>query len=142
MVNDDKRDRSRVLRWALLGNGWFSVLSGLAFIAAARPIAAFAEIRYPAIVVVIGASLLLFAGGLFRNALGKRVDPKAATAAVVLDLGWVAGTGVVHVLGLLSREGMWAAWIIAEVVLCFAVAQYIGLRLLQRPYSEEAAKTL
>ena len=130
MSNPDER-REKLLRNALKGNGVFSTLSGIAFIAAAGPIADRIGLAYPWVLMVIGASLLIFAVGLFRNATATDLNLLEARIAVALDFAWVLGSVVVVALGILSTTGNWGVAIVADIVLVFAIAQAIGVRRIQ-----------
>jgi len=119
---------SLLLRRALLGNACFSTLSGITFLVASKPLAEFIGLAQPAILMAVGLSLLVFAAGLVQNARRDVVNRTEAAIAVVLDFGWVAGTAIVVLAGVLNTAGNWTAAIIADVVLVFAVLQALGLR--------------
>lgn len=126
---------TNLLRRALQGNAAFSTVSGLAFIFAAKPLAAFLGPVPPAALVGTGLGLLAFAAGLLRNSLRTDISRVEAWLAVAGDLLWVVGSGTAvmsaNVLGL-TRGGTWAVVLVADVVLLFAVLQYLGLRKLRR----------
>lgn len=117
-----------LLRRALLANGTFSTLSGLGFTVGAKPIASFIGIDQWWLVLAVGISLLVFAAGLFANALRAEVNLAEARIAIVLDFLWVLGSGGVIALGVFSTGGNWGTAIVADVVLVFAVLQTVGLR--------------
>ncbi len=121
-------EKSLLLRRALRGNGVFSTVSGIAFIAGAKPIATAIGFDYPLAVGLIGASLLLFAAGVFRNAARERISRIEASLTVAGDLVWVVASGIVIALGFLSTTGNWAVAVVADVVLVFAIFQLVGLR--------------
>lgn len=121
----------RLLRIALKSNGFFSTVTGIAFIVAAGPIAERIGLDYPWLLIAIGVSLLIFAFGLFRNAMAASVDLLEARIAVALDFAWVLGSVVVVALGVLSTTGNWSVAIVADIVLVFAIAQAIGVRRIQ-----------
>lgn len=125
-------DNATLLRRALRGNAAFSTASGLAFVAASGPIAATIGLEQPIVLIAIGLGLLVFAAGLIRNAARANVNRIEARLAVAGDLAWVLGSGVVIALGILTRTGNWAAAIVADVVLLFAILQLVGLRRLAR----------
>ena len=126
------QDRAQLLRRALRANGIFSITSGTAFILAARPIANLIGIDYPVVIAGIGLSLAFFAVALFYNAARSEVGRLGAALAVACDLAWVAGGGVVIALGILITSGNWAVALIADIVLLFAIFQFVGLRRLTR----------
>ena len=51
-----------------------------------------------------------------------------ARIAITLDFLWVVGTGILIALGILSTPGNWGTAVAADVVLFFAIVQYVGLR--------------
>ena len=126
------QDKAQLLRRALRANGIFSITSGIAFILAARPIANLIGIDYPMLIAGIGVSLAFFSVALFYNAARSEVSRIEAGLAVAGDLAWVAGSGIVIALGILTTSGNWAVALIADIVLLFAIFQFIGLRRLTR----------
>ncbi len=122
---------STLLRRALQGNAAFSAVSGVSFIVAARPLAAFLGSVPPWLMVVTGVSLLFFAAGLVHNSARERVSLMEAKLAVAMDMAWVLGSGLAilfaNALGL-TRPGTWAIVVVADVVLVFAILQGLGLR--------------
>ncbi len=125
-------ESSRLLRMSLLSNALFSTVSGVAFIVASGPIAAAIGLPYPGILVAIGVSLLLFAAGLFTNARRDNVNLTEARVAVALDFAWVVGSAVVIAAGVLNTTGNWAVAMVADLVLAFAILQYVGIRRMPR----------
>ena len=119
---------SKLLRLSLKGNAIFSFTSGLIFTFAHVPIATFIGLGQPAIVLIIGLSLLAFALGLFISANRAKPNQFEAKLAVILDLAWVFASILIVALGLLSRGGSWGVIIIADIVLAFAALQFLGLR--------------
>ena len=126
------QDQGQLLRRALRANGIFSATSGIAFVLAARPIANLIGIDYPMLITGIGVSLALFAVALFYNAARIEVNRLEAMLAVTGDLAWVVGSGIVIALGILTTSGNWAVALIADIVLLFAIFQFVGLRRLSR----------
>jgi hypothetical protein len=131
MMNTDRRP-SHLLRRALQANGAFSALSGLILLAAAQPLAALLGLSHPMTLVGVGISLLLFSAGLWRNSRRETVNQMEALLAVALDVAWVAGSIAVIFAGVLSPTGNWMVAIVADIVLLFAVWQFLGLRKLRR----------
>ena len=119
---------SSFLKRALLANGTFSLVSGTVLIVAAKPLAELFGLFIPGVLIGVGASLLVYAAALFRNALSETVCQTEAFLAVVLDAAWVVGSGVLIFAGLLSKAGNWTVAIIADIVLFFAVLQFYGIR--------------
>jgi hypothetical protein len=75
---------------------------------------------------------VLFALGLARNARRPVVNLVEARVAIALDALWVVGSAVLVLASLLNATGNWTAAILADVVLAFAICQFIGLRRLER----------
>lgn len=121
-------DPHKLLRWSLGANAIFSCVSGAAFVLLAARIAPFIGVEPPGIVVAVGANLLAFAAGLAYLATRAEVPLQAARVVVALDLAWVAGTGIVVALGLLSDAGNLAALAVGDVVLVLAGLQAWGVR--------------
>jgi hypothetical protein len=125
-------DASLFLRRSLLANAAFSGLSGLVFVIAAGPIARGIGLGDPVTLVIVGGSLVLFALGLARNARRPVVSLVEARIAIALDVLWVAGSAVLLLASLLNAAGNWAAAVLADFVLAFAICQFIGLRRAER----------
>ncbi len=121
---------SHLLRRALQVNGVFSALSGLLLIAASGRIAALIGIEQS--LVLTGVLLLLFAASLWRNARRAEINQTEAWVAVTLDVAWVIGTAGLIFAGVFSAIGNWVVALVGDVVLIFAVLQFLGLRKLRR----------
>ncbi|MCI0390070.1 MAG: hypothetical protein MOB07_15070 [Acidobacteria bacterium] len=121
---------SHLLRRALQANGVFSALSGLLLIAASGRIAALIGIEQS--LWLTGLMLLLFAAGLFRNAGRAEINQTEVRIAVALDVAWVIGTAGLIFAGVFSATGNWVVALVGDVVLLFAVLQFLGLRKLRR----------
>ncbi len=121
-------DPSAFLRRSLLGNVAFSVVSGLTFALAGSAVAEFLEITQVALVRAVGVGLLGFAGYVAFVATREEVDLGAAFSIIAGDLAWVVGTVPVVALGLFSSNGVIAALVIADIVLLFAILQFVGVR--------------
>jgi len=120
-------DSQRLLRNALRANGAFSALSGLVFLLDAGGASAAAGLPGGAL-RGLGAGLLGFAGLLAFVSSRPRIPLATAMAVVWADLLWVGGTVPVVLLDALSHAGSVAAIAIADVVLLFAILQYLGVR--------------
>jgi len=127
-----KPDVSSFLRRSLLANATFSGLAGLFFMCAASPIAPSIGLNQPMMLIIVGGSLVLYALGLARNALRPAVNLIETRVAIGLDVLWVVGSAVVVLAGLLNTTGSWAAAVLADFVLAFAICQFIGLRRVER----------
>ena len=121
---------SQLLRRALQANGVFSALSGVILVIASSRIAALIGIEQS--LWLTGLLLLLFAASLLRNAARAEINLTEAWIAVALDVAWVAGTAALIFAGVFSATGNWVAALVGDVVLLFAVLQFLGLRKLRR----------
>ncbi len=125
---DRARQKSSLLRKALMSNAAFSGLSGLVLTIAAPWLSERMGIPEPMILRVVGVSLIGFAAALILNATRPEIDRKQAWLAVCLDFTWVLGSIVLLSLQLLTASGNWAIVAVADVVLLLALAQALGLR--------------
>lgn len=124
------QDKDRLLRSALLGNSIFSFLSGLDLVLFSRPVATFLGLSSPIVILALGIVLMAFAYVVFTQARNRPLDRSFARFAIVADLLWVIGSAVLIFTDLMAitTAGKWAIAILADVVLVFAILQYVGLR--------------
>jgi hypothetical protein len=115
-----------------MANAVFSGLSGLAFVVAAGPIARNIGLDEPTTLVIVGGALLLYALGLARNACRCVVSLVETRVVIALDMLWVIGSAVLVFASLLNATGNWAAAVLADFVLAFAICQFIGVRRVER----------
>ena len=122
---------SQLLKKTLLANALFSDLCGFMLLLGASTIAPLIGFNSPIILAVIGVGLMGYGAWLFLNA--RRAVPSLAQAqiAVVADVAWVIGAAVVILLGVLNTTGNWILAGVTDVVLCFAILQWVGIRRLQ-----------
>ncbi len=119
------------LRRTLRANALFSLVTGLALVGLAGPLAGWLGVDRPQVLVGLGVVLLAFAGHL-TWAARRRLVRVEALYFVASDALWVLGT-VVLLLGFpaaLSGPGKLAAALCALVVGVFAWRQARGLRTL------------
>ena len=121
-------ESSQLLRLALRGNATFSTLSGTTFLAASASIAQFLGDIPASEIGSIGASLLVFAAFLVWLSLRPQISSGLVLGVIAGDLAWVVGTVFVLFAGVFTQQGAIAAIAIANVVLAFAVLQWLGLR--------------
>ncbi len=126
--------QSSFLRNALRGNGLFSAVSGLITALAAGALVQFIGAGNNIFYIVIGIGLLFHAANLFFNTRSERINPMFAWYAIIGDVVWVIGTAAILLTDAfsLTSEGKWLLFIIGDIVLTFAVVQYIGLRRMNR----------
>jgi len=123
-----------LLRHTLRANGVFSGLSGLLFTLAAASITRFIGLPWPAVLIVVGLSLIGYAASLFIASNRAEVDRRAVAVFIALDVAWVVGSGLLLVTAWVpfTAAGKWAIVIIADVVALFALVQVYGLRRMGR----------
>jgi len=124
-------DRRSLLRTSLQANAIFSTLSGLVFLVGAERVAEGIGLGDARLLLATGLNLLGFAALLAYLGSRPAIHLGLAMAVVWADLAWVVGTIPVVALDLLNRTGAIAAVAIADVVLLFAVLQYLGIRRLR-----------
>lgn len=135
--------KDNLLRTALRANGTFSLISGSAFLLASAQIADFLGIKDSDILgflngtsfmLVLGAGLLFFAGGLLWTASRPKLNKMMAREIVFMDIMWVIASAVLLLTEALplTTEGSWAILIVADIVATFAVLQYVGIRRLSK----------
>ncbi|MEW6543100.1 MAG: hypothetical protein AB1411_05765 [Nitrospirota bacterium] len=132
-----------LLRLALRCNAWFSGLSGLLFLLAARPIAALLGIETPWIVTTLGLGLLLYALWLALTVRRPAPDRREVLVAIGLDAAWVLGSALLLIAAPipLTQAGKWAVGIAADIVATFAVLQAYGLLKFEATHASYQAKT-
>lgn len=121
-------ERQRLLRIALRCNAIFSMVSGLLLIILNRSIVHLLGLAEQNSLVSIGISLLVFGGVLFLGARKSNLNVTQARVVVVMDLAWVLGSYILVFLAPFSSPGKWLVAIVAEFVLAFAIAQWLGIR--------------
>ena len=119
-----------LLRNTLRGNSLFSAVSGLLALIDARLLANFMGIESTIPFVVLGVGLLLYAAYLFINTRTRPLNKFFGWFAIIADATWVIATvGILLTDAFaLTNGGKWLLLIIGDMVLVFAIVQYIGLR--------------
>ncbi len=125
-------DRQRLLRLSLAGNAVFSILSGLTFALGSSALASSFGLAPAWILLVVGIGLLGFAANVGWLASRPTIPLAGAMTIVFGDLAWVVGTIPLVMAGVLNGTGNIAAGVIADVVLAFALLQYLGVRRVRR----------
>jgi hypothetical protein len=128
---ESSRDRQGLLRYALVGNASFSTITGLFIIIAHDWIAHLLGVSGSAGLVGLGVGLLIFAATLLINARRPELKVAEAWAVVLMDLAWVAGSYVILSVAPFTVEGKWVIAMVADLVLVFAVLQWIGIHRIQ-----------
>ena len=130
-MTESARDRQGLLRYALFGNASFSTITGLFIIAAHDWIAHLLGVPGNASLVGLGIGLLVFAATLLFNARRPELRLAEAWAVVLMDLAWVAGSYVTLLIAPFTAEAKWVIAMVADLVLVFAVLQWIGINRIQ-----------
>ena len=123
---------THLLRAALLANSAFSMTCGIAMNITAQPLTSLLGLDRAWIVAGVGGLLVVFAAILGYIARRPSAYTGLVMTAVVLDVVWVVGTGLLIAIGVFNTTGVWVTALIAEVVLVFAMLQALGLRQVQR----------
>lgn len=123
-------NNSSLLRNALFGNSAFSLISGVIFILFSKPIADFLGLSAAWIPLVLGAGLIVYGIEIFLAARTEPVNKGLAIFAVYADLAWVLASAVLIFANPVpfTTAGKWAIAIVADIVLVFAILQFVGLR--------------
>ncbi|HSG43411.1 MAG TPA: hypothetical protein VLA72_09685 [Anaerolineales bacterium] len=123
-------NNSSLLRNALYGNSIFCSTSGLAFTLFSKPIAAFLGLSASWVILVFGIGLLIYGFDVFVTSRKETISAGFAKFVIGADLAWVLGSAVLIFSNLVAftTPGKWAIAIVADIVLVFAIVQYVGLR--------------
>jgi hypothetical protein len=119
---------SPLLRISLRANAAFSATCGVTLLVASDTLASLFGVPDPTLLGGLGLNLVVFAAALVFLASRETIRRPLAMAVVWLDLAWVAGSVPVLLAAGLSSAGNWAVVIVMDVVLTFAVLQYLGIR--------------
>jgi hypothetical protein len=124
------KSNSSLLRNALYGNSIFSFVSGVIFLLFSKAMAGFLGLSASWIILVLGLGLIAYGVEIYLAARSEPVNRDIAKFAVYADLAWVLGSAVLIFANLVpfTDAGKWAIVIIADIVLVFAILQYVGLR--------------
>ncbi len=127
-MNQSAEERQGLLKKALTGNAVFSVVSGVAILFANRWLAKFLGLPDKANLAILGLSLIVYAAILWFNARRPKIKISDAWIAVIMDAVWVVGSYTLILMVPFSVSGKWVVALVAEVVLAFAVLQWLGIR--------------
>jgi len=123
-------ERQGLLKKALTGNAAFSVVSGVAILFANRWLVKFLGLPDNVSLGLLGISLIVYAVLLWLNARKAKIKLSGAWIAIVMDSVWVIGSYALIVVVPLSVAGKWVVALVAELVLAFAVLQWMGVRMI------------
>lgn len=119
-----------LLKYGLLGNAFFSGLTGMALIIAPAHIATLMGIPNPTLLMVIGIGLLPFAGHLIMALRRKPIRLGEVYYLSALDGLWVLGAITILLFDLVpfTTFGLIAFSLVALAVADFMVMQIMGVR--------------
>ena len=127
-MKQQREEPACFLRKALMGNALFSTLSGLTILLAQGWVLRILGLPSSVNLLILGAGLIVFAVTLVINARKRKVKKSDAWIAVLMDVAWVLGSYILIFIVPFSTEGKWVVGVVAELVLVFAVLQFVGIR--------------
>jgi hypothetical protein len=131
-MEESNQQRQQLLRKALLANASFSTLSGLVLIFAERWVVRLLGLPETINLITLGISLLVFAAILVLFARKTPIKLLDAWIAVLLDAAWVIGSYPLLFVVRFSSSGKWVVGIVAEVIMVFALLQWLGIRRIRK----------
>jgi hypothetical protein len=117
-----------LLKKALTGNAVFSVISGAAILFANRWLVKFLGLPDEVSLALVGISLIVYAVLLWLSARKAKIKISGAWVAIVMDVVWVIGSYALIAVVPFSVGGKWVVAVVAELVLAFALLQWMGIR--------------
>jgi len=136
-MNQEIEESQGLLKRALIGNAMFSGLSGAAILLANRWLVKFLGLPDKVSLAILGVSLIVYATVLWFNARRPKIRITDAWVTVVMDAVWVLGSYTMILVIPFSLAGKWVVALVAELVLAFAVWQWLGIRRIRKsePYA-------
>jgi hypothetical protein len=131
-MNQSVEERQGLLKKALTGNAVFSVVSGLAILFANRWLVKFLGLPDTVSLAILGVGLIVYAAILWLNARRPTIKITDAWIAVIMDAVWVMGSYVLIFVVPFSVGGKWVVALVAELVLAFAIVQWLGIRKIRK----------
>jgi len=131
-MKESNNERQQLLKMALLANASFSTISGLVLVFAQRGVGRLLGLPETINLIGVGISLLVFAAILMIFARKKPIKLLDAWIAVILDAVWVIGSYPLLFMVSFSTSGKWVVGIVAEVVMVFALMQWLGIRRIRK----------
>ncbi len=121
-------ERQALLKKALASNAVFSVVSGVLILSANRWLVKFLGLPEKVSLAILGVSLIVYAAILWLNARRPKIKITDAWVAVIMDVIWVVGSCALIFVVPFSVGGKWVVALVAELVLAFAILQWLGIR--------------
>ena len=131
-MENSNKERQQLLRKALLANASFSTISGLVLIFAERWVVRLLGLSETINLITLGISLLVFAAILVLFARKTPIKLLDAWIAVILDTAWVIGSYPLLFVVPFSTSGKWVVGIVADVIMVFALMQWLGIRRIRK----------
>ena len=131
-MNQSIGERQDLLKKALTGNAVFSVVSGVAILFANRRLVKFLGLPEDVSLAILGVGLIVYAAILWFNARRPKIKITDAWIAVIMDAVWVIGSYVLIFVVPFSVGGKWVVALVAELVLAFAIVQWLGIRKIRK----------
>jgi hypothetical protein len=136
-MNQSVEERQGLLKKALTGNAVFSVVSGTVILLANRWLVKLLGLPETVSLAILGVSLIVYAAILLLSARKSKIKVTDAWVAVIMDVIWVVASYALIFVVPFSVGGKWVVALVAELVLGFAVLQWLGIRKIRK--SEEFA---
>lgn len=131
-MENSNRERQQLLRRALLANATFSTISGSVLVFGQRWVVRLLGLPETINLITLGISLLVFAAILVLFARKNPIKLLDGWIAVTLDAAWVIGSYPLLFVVPFSTSGKWVVGIVAEVVMVFALMQWLGIRRIRK----------
>jgi len=131
-MNQTTSERQGLLKKALRGNAVFSLLSGLVIMVANRWLVNILGVSARVSLGAIGFSLVVYAVLLWLSTRQPHIKISSAWLAVIMDVLWVLGSGALVMVVPFSSAGKWIVILVADLVLLFAILQWLGIRQVQK----------
>jgi len=125
-------ERQHLLKMALLANACFSTVSGLLLVFVQRSIVRFLGLSEDTNLVALGIGLIAFAVVLLFYARKRPIKLLDAWIAVLMDFAWVIASYPLIFMAPFSTAGKWLVGFVADIVLLFALLQWMGIRRIRK----------
>lgn len=119
-----------LLKNALRGNAVFSLISAITALVASGSIADLIGVEPTLPFIIIGVGLIIWAIEVYAISSQDPIRPQFVRMVIGGDLMWVVGSAVLLLFDPFdfATEGKWVVLVLADIVLTFAILQYVGLR--------------
>lgn len=118
------------LRRALQGDGLFGILSGLIVALGAAELSKWMGLESSGILVISGFGLIAYGFALFWYSSNRPLTRSFALTIIGINILWIIGSIFLLTVNPLplTTEGRWFVLLAADMVACFAIWQFVGLR--------------